>query len=58
MMPKAITSTYLNAPATEYPIRSVTPELVPDNMASRLMRFEETEAQGEAKEQNVQETDL
>jgi glucosamine-6-phosphate deaminase len=34
--PKPTTSMYLSAPATEYPVRSTTPELVPDNMASRL----------------------
>jgi glucosamine-6-phosphate deaminase len=34
--PQPTTSRYLNAPATEYPIRSTTPELVVDNMASRL----------------------
>jgi len=34
--PQPTTSTYLSAPATEYPIRSVTPELVPDSMASRI----------------------
>jgi len=34
--PQPTTSTYLSAPATEYPIRSVTPDLIPDNMASRI----------------------
>jgi glucosamine-6-phosphate deaminase len=36
--PQPTTSRYLNAPATEYPIRSTTPELVVDNMASRLVK--------------------
>jgi hypothetical protein len=34
--PQPTTSTYLSPPATEYPIRSVTPDLVPDSMASRI----------------------
>lgn len=34
--PKPTTSTLLKAPATEYPVRSITPELVPDSMSSRL----------------------
>jgi len=36
--PQPTTSRYLHAPATEYPIRSTTPELVVDNMASRLVK--------------------
>jgi glucosamine-6-phosphate deaminase len=38
MSPQPTTSRYLKAPspATEYPVRSTTPELVVDNMASRL----------------------
>jgi glucosamine-6-phosphate deaminase len=38
MAPQPTTSRYLKAPspATEYPVRSTTPELVVDNMASRL----------------------
>lgn len=34
--PTPLTSTLLKAPATEYPVRSTTPELVPDSMGSRL----------------------
>lgn len=34
--PTPLTSTLLKAPATEYPLRSITPELVPDSMGSRL----------------------
>ncbi|KAI9741563.1 MAG: Glucosamine-6-phosphate isomerase 1 [Claussenomyces sp. TS43310] len=34
--PKPLTSTLLHAPATEYPVRSITPELIPDSMASRI----------------------
>ena len=34
--PTPTTSTLLKAPATEYPIRSTTPELIPDSMGSRL----------------------
>jgi len=34
--PKPLTSTLLSAPATDYPIRSHTPELIPDSMSSRI----------------------
>jgi glucosamine-6-phosphate deaminase len=36
LAPQPTTSTLLSAPATDYPVRSVTPELVPDSMASRI----------------------
>lgn len=36
LSPKPLTSTLLGAPATEYPVRSHTPELFPDNMGSRI----------------------
>lgn len=36
LSPKPTTSTLLSAPATEYPVRSHTPELVPDRMGSRI----------------------
>jgi len=39
LSPQPLTSTLLAAPATEYPVRSHTPELVPDNMASRISDF-------------------
>jgi hypothetical protein len=34
-----VTSTLLAAPATEYPVRSHTPELVPDRMGSRIAAY-------------------
>ncbi|TEY71113.1 hypothetical protein BOTCAL_0101g00060 [Botryotinia calthae] len=38
MSPKPLTSTFLAAPATEYPIRrSITPDLIPDRMGSRIV---------------------
>lgn len=39
LAPQPTTSTLLNAPATEYPVRAITPELVPDNMASRISAY-------------------
>jgi glucosamine-6-phosphate deaminase len=47
--PQPTTSRYLNAPATEYPIRSTTPELVVDNMASRLVKTPVNGQVGETK---------
>jgi glucosamine-6-phosphate deaminase len=46
MQPQPTTSRYLKAPspATEYPVRSTTPELVVDNMASRLKSTPVSEA--------------
>ncbi|OBT54096.1 hypothetical protein VE04_06316 [Pseudogymnoascus sp. 24MN13] len=41
------TSTLLSAPATDYPVRSVTPELVPDSMASRIEGAAKVELKGE-----------
>lgn len=35
--PQPLTSTLLSAPATDYPVRSVTPELVLDRMSSRIV---------------------
>ncbi|KAF5877999.1 putative glucosamine-6-phosphate isomerase protein [Botrytis fragariae] len=36
--PQPLTSTFLAAPATEYPIRrSITPDLIPDRMGSRIV---------------------
>lgn len=37
--PQPLTSTLLAAPATEYPVRSHTPELVPDRMGSRIAAY-------------------
>ncbi|TVY82127.1 Glucosamine-6-phosphate isomerase, partial [Lachnellula suecica] len=39
LAPQPLTSTLLAAPATEYPVRSHTPELVPDRMGSRIAAF-------------------
>jgi glucosamine-6-phosphate deaminase len=39
LAPQPVTSTLLAAPATEYPVRSHTPELVPDRMGSRITAF-------------------
>lgn len=39
LAPQPVTSTLLGAPATEYPLRSHTPELVPDRMGSRIAAF-------------------
>ncbi|KAL3420882.1 glucosamine-6-phosphate isomerase [Phlyctema vagabunda] len=39
LSPKPTTNMLLNAPATDYPVRSHTPELVPDNMSSRIPEF-------------------
>ena len=36
LSPQPVTSTLLNAPATEYPVRSVTPELILAPMSSRI----------------------
>jgi glucosamine-6-phosphate deaminase len=36
LSPQPLTSTLLAAPATEYPLRSITPELIPDRMGSRI----------------------
>ncbi|RDW71875.1 glucosamine-6-phosphate isomerase [Coleophoma crateriformis] len=41
LSPKPTTNMLLNAPATEYPVRSHTPELVMDNMSSRIPEFRE-----------------
>ncbi|KAH6678558.1 hypothetical protein B0J14DRAFT_325743 [Halenospora varia] len=37
--PQPLTSTLLAAPATEYPVRSITPELIPDRMGSRISAY-------------------
>jgi hypothetical protein len=47
LAPQPTTSTLLSAPATEYPVRSVTPELVPDSMASRIESQGKMEVGGE-----------
>lgn len=47
LAPQPTTSTLLSAPATEYPVRSVTPELVPDSMASRIESVAGVEVKGE-----------
>jgi len=39
LSPQPLTSTLLAAPATEYPIRSITPELIPDRMGSRIAAY-------------------
>jgi len=39
LSPQPVTSTLLAAPATEYPVRSHTPELVPDRMGSRIAAY-------------------
>lgn len=39
LSPQPVTSTLLAAPATEYPIRSVTPDLIMDRMGSRIAAF-------------------
>lgn len=39
LSPQPVTSTLLAAPATEYPIRSVTPDLILDRMGSRIAAF-------------------
>lgn len=39
LSPQPVTSTLLAAPATEYPVRSHTPELVPDRMGSRITAY-------------------
>lgn len=39
LSPQPLTSTFLAAPATEYPIRSITPELIPDRMGSRITAY-------------------
>ncbi|CAG8957606.1 hypothetical protein HYFRA_00010473 [Hymenoscyphus fraxineus] len=39
LSPQPVTSTLLAAPATEYPLRSVTPDLVFDRMGSRIAAF-------------------
>ena len=40
LSPQPVTSTLLSAtPATEYPIRSITPELIPDRMGSRITAY-------------------
>jgi glucosamine-6-phosphate deaminase len=39
LSPQPVTSTLLSAPATEYPVRSVTPELIPDRMGSRITAY-------------------
>ncbi len=40
-----LTTTYLNAPATEYPVRSTTPDLVLDKMSSRVAEPETAQPQ-------------
>ncbi|KAG9232793.1 hypothetical protein BJ875DRAFT_379957 [Amylocarpus encephaloides] len=37
--PQPVTSTLLAAPATEYPVRSITPDLIPDRMGSRIAAY-------------------
>jgi len=37
--PQPLTTTLLAAPATEYPVRSHTPELIPDRMGSRISAY-------------------
>jgi len=40
LSPQPVTSTLLSAtPATEYPVRSITPELIPDRMGSRITAY-------------------
>lgn len=39
LSPQPVTSTLLSAPATEYPVRSITPELIPDRMGSRIAAY-------------------
>ena len=39
LSPQPLTSTLLAAPATEYPVRSHTPELIPDRMGSRIAAY-------------------
>lgn len=39
LSPQPTTSTMLSAPATEYPIRVITPELILDRMGSRIAAF-------------------
>jgi len=39
LSPQPVTSTLLSAPATEYPLRSVSPDLVPDRMAARIAAY-------------------
>ncbi|KAK0117659.1 Glucosamine-6-phosphate isomerase 1, variant 3 [Cadophora gregata] len=39
LSPKPVTSTLLSAPATEYPLRSVSPDLIPDRMAARIAAY-------------------
>ncbi|KFY08636.1 hypothetical protein V492_06053, partial [Pseudogymnoascus sp. VKM F-4246] len=47
LAPQPTTSTLLSAPATDYPVRSITPELVPDSMASRIESAGNVELKGE-----------
>jgi glucosamine-6-phosphate deaminase len=39
LSPQPTTTTLLGAPATEYPVRAITPELVPDRMGSRIAAY-------------------
>jgi glucosamine-6-phosphate deaminase len=36
LAPQPLTSTLLSAPATEFPLRSHSPDLIPDNMRARI----------------------
>jgi glucosamine-6-phosphate deaminase len=37
--PQPLTSTLLAAPATEYPLRSHSPDLIPDRMGARIAAY-------------------